>query len=172
MQCSAKQPFESECICVTDIKSSWPLLYLYFPYSCTVISQLLTPTEFSTYTEGHAMWFFKCSSMKHLSSACTCSLCLYSFTGWEAWQGGCRIRWHPDHLVKKTQMMTNEHRSEITSPCPSTTDLPSICTSLVHKLAYIYIAKPGRFNLLYKVDQLLSIRSRDHYCVTYLSFQP
>lgn len=122
-------------------------------------------------TEGHAMWFLKCCSMKHLSSACTCSLCLYSFSSWGALAGGYRIRSHPDHLVKKkTQMMTNEHGTEIVSSCPSKTDLPNICTSLVHKLACIYIENPGRFNLLFKVDQLLSIISRDCYCVTYLSF--
>lgn len=122
------------------------------------------------YTEGHAMWFLKCCSMKHLSSACTCSLCLYSFSGWGAWQGVVGSDHTLTTLWKKTQMMTNEHGTEIVSSCPSKTDLPNICTSLVHKLACIYIENPGRFNLLFKVDQLLSIISRDCYCVTYLSF--
>lgn len=125
MQCSAKQPYESVCFCVTSIKSSWPLLYLYSPYSCTVISQRLTPTKFSTYTEAHTMWFLKCSSVKHLSSAFTCSLYLYPCSVWEAWQGDRRIRSLPDHLVKKHRwwQMNMEQKSRPLAPlhliCPA-----------------------------------------------------
>lgn len=143
-----------------------------FILSIQLYSQRLTPTECTTYTEGHTMWFLKCSSMKHLSSACTCSLCLYPFFCLRGMAGGSSdqiTHWPP---CENTQMMTNEHGTEITSPCPSTTDLPNICTSLAHKLACIYIAKPGRFSLLFKVDQLLSIRSRDCSSVACLSFQP
>lgn len=118
MQCSAKQPYESVCFCVTSIKSSWPLLYLYSPYSCTVISQRLTPTKFSTYTEAHTMWFLKCSSVKHLSSAFTCSLYLYPCSVWEAWRWGSSDQITPWPPCEKTQMMTNEHGTEITSPLP------------------------------------------------------
>lgn len=168
MQCSVKQPFESECICVTDIKSSWPLLYLYSPYSCTVTSQRLTPTEF---TLRATLCDFSSVVQWNIWAQHVHVPCVYTpFLVEGHWQGVIGSDHTLTTLWKKTQMMTNEHGTEIVSSCPSKTDLPNICTSLVHKLACIYIENPGRFNLLFKVDQLLSIISRDCYCVTYLSF--